>query len=77
MVTPNQLSPALIEFMIQEMTTRLAAPQPTAQLPLATPESQPSATPRPTTVSTPTVNLTMECDDGMILIPDDDLEDEI
>ena len=91
MITPNQLSPALIHFLIQELGPRLTAPQPTAQLPLATPTpsfgtssfstatpgSQSSVTPSPATVPTPTVNLTMECDDGMILIPDDDLEDEI
>ena len=62
-------------------------PQPTVQLPLANPTpssfstatggSQPSTVPSPATAPTPTINLMMECDDGMIHIPDDDLEDEI
>ena len=79
MISLDQLGVTQVQLMqlLQQLLPQPTGPQPTVQLPLATSESQPTTTPRPTTGPTPTLDLTMECDDGMILIPDDDLEDEI
>ena len=93
MISLDQLGVSQVQSMqlLQQLLPQPTVPQQTVQLPLATPTpsfgtssfstatpgSQSSAIPSPATAPTPTLNLTMECDDGMIHIPDDDLEDEI
>ena len=72
-------------LILQQSLARMA-PQPTVQLPLAnpvTPTASPGgrqslSTPGPATAPMPGIpelHLTMECDDGLIYIPDDDLGD--
>ena len=73
-------------MQILQQSLARTAPQPTVQLPLANPvpptaspggrqslaTSGPTAAPMP---AIPEVDLTIECDEGIIYIPDDDLND--
>ena len=87
-VTQEQLMRLFQQMQgVPQLTVQLplASPVPsfgTSSFSTATPgsqslTSQSSTAPSPATVPTPAVDLTMECDDGMIYIPDDDLDDEI